>query len=308
MALDPAIEVIDPRFEQYVIHNARIDHLWTGGRWTEGPVYVPAGRYLLFSDIPNDRVLRYDEVTDRTETFQHPAGNHNGHCLDALGRVVSCEHQARAVTRVNHDGRREVLADRVGGNRLNSPNDVVAHPDGGVWFTDPTYGIDSDYEGDQADSELDGSHVYRIDPDGSIEAVVTDMVRPNGLAFSPDRSLLYVADTGLTHTGDACPPDIRAYEVAADGRSLTGAWSTFATCTAGLFDGFRVDLDGNVWTSAEDGVHCYASDGTLLGKIGLPEPVANVEFGGPKRNRLYICATTGLYAMYLKTRGCAPTD
>ena len=308
MALDPAIEVIDNRFHRLVIHNAHIDHLWTGGRWTEGPVYIPAGRYVVFSDIPNDRTLRYDELSGQTSVFEQPALNQNGHCLDLEGRIVSCEHRGRAVSRIGHDGRREILADHHAGGRLNSPNDVVVHPDGGIWFSDPTYGIDSEYEGDVAASEQDGSYVYRIDPDGSIAPVVTDMVRPNGLAFSPDRSILYVADTGISHVGRKCPPDIRAYTVAGDGRSLTGEWTTFATCDEGVFDGFRVDTEGNVWSSAGDGVHCFAADGTLLGKIHLPEVVANVEFGGPKRNRLYICATTGLYAMYVNARGCSPLD
>lgn len=302
MALDPAFEVIDKRFHRYVIHNAHVDHLWTGGRWTEGPVYVPAGRYLLFSDIPNDRTLRYDELTDTVTVFEQPALNQNGHCLDLEGRVVSCEHRGRAVSRIGHDGWREVLADSFEGQRLNSPNDVVVRSDGSIWFTDPTYGIDSEYEGDAAEAELDSSDVYRIDPDGSITAVVTDMVRPNGLAFSPDESILYVADTGVSHVGRDCPPDIRAYVVAGDGRSVTGEYSTFATCDEGVFDGFRVDHEGNLWTSAGDGVHCYGPDGALLGKIHLPEVVANVEFGGLKRNRLYICATTGLYAVFLRTR------
>ncbi len=309
MALDPAIEVLDKRFYALVIHNAHIDHLWSGARWTEGPAYHPAGRYLLFSDIPNDRTLRYDELSGTVHVFEQPALNQNGHCLDLEGRVVSCEHRGRAVSRIGHDGRREVLADRFEGKRLNSPNDVVVHSDGGVWFTDPTYGIDSDYEGDRAESEIGASNVYRIDPDGSIAAVITDMVRPNGLAFSPDESILYVADTGVSHVGRACPPDIRAYPVAADGRTTAGgpfAYTTFATCDNGVFDGFRVDRAGNVWSSAGDGVHCFAPDGTLLGKIHLPEVVANVEFGGLKRNRLYICATTGLYAMYLNTAGCVP--
>lgn len=303
MALDPAIEVIDKRFYRLVIHNAHIDHLWTGGRWTEGPVYSSAGRYLLFSDIPNDRTLRYDEMTDSVAVFDQPAFNANGHSLDLEGRVVSCEHRGRAVTRIGHDGLREVLADSFEGKRLNSPNDCVVKSDGSVWFTDPTYGIDSEYEGDGAESEIGESYVYRIDPvDGSVVAAVTDMVKPNGLAFSPDESLLYVADTGISHVGSACPPDIRAYPMADDGRSVSGGYTTFATCSEGVFDGFRVDHQGNVWSSAGDGVHCFAPDGSLLGKIRIPEVVANVEFGGLKRNRLYICGTTSLYAMYLNTR------
>ncbi len=301
---DDAIEVLDKRFHRLVIHNAHVDHLWTGARWTEGPVYAPAGRFLVFSDIPNDRTLRYDETTGQVSTFDAPAHYANGHTLDLEGRMVACEHGSRSVTRVGHDGGREVVADTVDGKRLNSPNDVVVHPDGGIWFTDPTYGIDSDYEGDAAVSEVGGSYVYRIDPDdGSVAAVITDMVKPNGLAFTPDHGTLYVADTGISHVGADCPPDIRAYPMSDDGTSVTGDYSTFATCTEGVFDGFRVDVYGNVWASAGDGVHCYAADGTLLGKIRLPEVVANVEFGGPKRNRLYICATTGLYAMYLRTKG-----
>lgn len=303
MALDPCLDVRDRRFYGLVIHNAHLDHLWTGGRWTEGPVYVPAGRYLVFSDIPNDRTMRYDERTGAVVVFEEPALNQNGHCLDNEGRIVSCEHRGRAVSRIGHHGRREVVADTFDGQRLNSPNDVVVSSDGAVWFTDPTYGIDSDYEGDAAESEIGASNVYRVDPDGTVEVVVTDMVRPNGLAFSPGEDLLYVADTGISHVGRACPPDIRAYETTADRRSLTGSWTTLATCDNGVFDGFRVDTAGNVWTSAGDGVHCFASDGTLLGKILVPEVVANVEFGGLKRNRLYICGTTSLYAMFLNTAG-----
>jgi gluconolactonase len=304
MALDPAIEVHDRRFYALVIHNAHIDRLWTGARWTEGPVYVPAGRYLVFSDIPNDRTLRYDERTGETVGFEEPALNQNGHCLDNEGRIVSCEHRGRAVSRIGHDGRREVLADGYDGKRLNSPNDVVVKSDGSIWFTDPTYGIDSDYEGDAAESEIGASHVYRIDPrDGSVTPMITDMVRPNGLAFSPDERLLYVADTGISHVGRACPPDIRAYPIDDAGTAPVGPHTTFATCENGVFDGFRVDVHGNVWTSAGDGVHCFAPDGTLIGKLLLPEVVANVEFGGLKRNRLYICGTTSLYAMFLNTRG-----
>ncbi len=301
MALDPCVEVHDRRFYGLVIHNAHLDHLWTGARWTEGPVYVPSGRYLVFSDIPNDRTLRFDERTAEVVVFEEPALNQNGHCLDNEGRIVSCEHRGRAVSRIGHDGRREVLADRFEGQRLNSPNDVVVTSDGAVWFTDPTYGIDSDYEGDAAESEIGASNVYRIDPDGTVEAVVTDMVRPNGLAFSPEEDVLYVADTGISHLGRACPPDIRAYPVRGDRRGVTGSWTTLATCDNGVFDGFRVDRSGNIWSSAGDGVHCFAPDGTLLGKLLVPEVVANVEFGGVKRNRLYICGTTSLYAMFLNT-------
>jgi gluconolactonase len=302
MTYDCALEALDPRFHKKVLNNTHVDHLWTGSRWAEGPVYVPAGRYLLFSDIPNDRVMRYDEVTGDVVTFEQPSLNANGHTLDRVGRVVRCEHRGRAVTRVGHDGTREVLADNYMGKRLNSPNDVIVKSDDSIWFTDPTYGIDSEYEGDAAESEIGASHVYRIDPDGSLSAVVTDMEKPNGLAFSPDESLLYVADTGISHVGPkACPPDIRAYRVGNDAKSVDG-YTTFATCTVGAFDGFRVDRAGDLWASAADGVHCYASDGTLLGKIRIPEVVANLEFGGPKRNRLYICGSTSLYALYVNAQ------
>ena len=301
MALDEAIEVLDSRFYRLVIHNAHVEQLWTGARWAEGPVYVPSAQHLVFSDIPNDRTLRYDERTGNVHVFESPAFNANGHCLDREGRIVTAEHQGRAVTRIGHDGLREVLVDSYEGKKLNSPNDVVVKSDGSVWFTDPTYGIDSDYEGDSAESEIGASYVYRYDPKGHLEAVVRDMVRPNGLAFSPDEKILYIADTGISHVGMKCPPDIRAYPVASDGMSL-GSYETFATCSQGVFDGFRIDWNGNIWTSAGDGVHCYSSSGDLIGKIRIPEVVANVEFGGLKRNRLYICGTTSLYSMYLNTQ------
>lgn len=302
MAPDSPFEAFDPRFSLLTIAHARLETLWGKGRWTEGPVYVPAARHLLFSDIPNDRVLRYDEVADTVATFEEPALNQNGHCLDLDGRVVRCEHRGRAVTRIDHDGRREVLADRIDGNRLNSPNDVVVRSDGSIWFTDPTYGIDSDYEGDASSPDLDSSNVYRIDVGGSLTSVITNMVQPNGLAFSVDESMLYVSDTGQSHIGpENCPPVIRAYPVADDGRSVAADHTTFATCDSGVFDGFRIDATGNLWSSAGDGVHCFAPDGTLLGKIHVPEVVSNVEFGGKKRNRLYICATTSLYAIHLRT-------
>jgi gluconolactonase len=213
---------------------------------------------------------------------------------------VTCEHGMRRVSRTEHDGTVTVVADRFDGKRFNSPNDVVVKSDGSIWFTDPTYGIDSDYEGHKSESEIGRSNVYRVDPaTGAVTAVITDMVKPNGLAFSRDESQLYVADTGRTH-GAQNPAHIRVFDIKED---KAGASRVFADCTKGLFDGFRLDVDGRIWTSAADGVHCYDPDGTLIGKILVPEAVANICFGGVKRNRLYICATTSLYAIYVITNG-----
>ncbi len=301
--LMPEFEVIDPRFKRYVMPNVHMETLYTGTRWAEGPVYFPAAKYLLWSDIPNDRIMRFDEVTGDVSESAKGCGFHNGHTMDPQGRLVSCEHQGRRVSRVEVNGSVTTLASEYEGKRLNSPNDVVVKSDGSIWFTDPTYGIDSEYEGDRADSDIGASHVYRIDPQsGEVAAVATDFVKPNGLAFSPDESLLYIADTGATHVENG-PKHIRVFDVAGDG-SLSGG-AVFAESTNGLFDGFRVDLDGNIWTSAGDGVHCYAPDGDLIGKILTGEVVANVEFGGIKRNRLFICATTSLRAVYLNTQGCS---
>ncbi len=262
-----------------------------------------AGRYLVWSDIPNDRVMRWDETDGSVSVFQQPAWNANGHAVDRQGRLISCEHRGRCVSRIEHDGRRTVLADAVDGKRLNSPNDVVVKSDGSIWFTDPTYGIDSDYEGDAAPSEIGGSHVVRIDPaSGAVQPVITRMAKPNGLAFSPDERSLYVADTGASHAPDG-PRHIRRFAIAPDGRGVADDGPVFATCSVGLFDGLRVDVAGNVWVGAGDGVHCLDPDGTLIGKIRIPEVVANVCFGGPKRNRLFICGTTSLYAIYVRTTG-----
>ncbi len=296
------IETRDPRFSRLIHGNAGLEKLWTGGRWAEGPAYFPAGRYLIWSDIPNDRLMRWDETDGTVSVFEEPCRNQNGHTVDREGRLVACEHRGRCVSRVEFDGSRKVLADSYAGKRLNSPNDVVVKSDGSIWFTDPTYGIDTEYEGDAAASEIGSSNVYRIDPaDGAVTLVIDDMVKPNGLAFSPDESTLFVADTGRTHEPD-CEPKIRAYPVAADGVSV-GRGVDFATCEVGLFDGFRLDTAGNVWSSAGDGVHCFAPDGTLIGKILIPEVVANVTFGGRKRNRLFICATTSLFALYVNAQG-----
>jgi gluconolactonase len=301
VALTPSFEVIDPRFHRLAFPNVHVEQLYTGCRWAEGPAWFAAGRYLVWSDIPNDRMLRWDETDGSVSVFRQPAMNTNGHTVDLQGRLVSCEHRGRCVSRTEYDGRRTVLASHVDGKRLNSPNDVVVKADGSIWFSDPSYGIDSDYEGDAAKGEIGASCVYRIAPDGTtVERVADGFVQPNGLAFSPDESLLYVADTGATHKPDG-PRHIRRFRVGADGRSLSGG-EVFAESTAGLFDGFRVDALGHLWTSAGDGVHCYAPDGVLLGKIRLPEAVANVCFGGPKLNRLFICATTSLYSVYLNAR------
>jgi len=298
--LTPAFAVVDPRFRKLAFPNVHLEKLYTGCRWAEGPAWFAAGRYLVWSDIPNDRVMRWDDTDASVSVFRQPAQNSNGHTIDLEGRLVSCEHRSRSVTRTEHDGARTVLASHFEGKRLNSPNDVVVRSDGSVWFTDPTYGIDSDYEGDAAASEIGAQRVYRVDPgSGAIGVAASDFVQPNGLAFSPDESLLYVVDTGATHRADG-PHHVRRFRVAADG-SLAGG-EVFATCPAGLYDGLRVDLHGNLWLSAGDGVHCHGADGALLGKVLVPETVANLCFGGAKRNRLFICATTSLYAIYLNTR------
>ena len=297
----PEFEFLDDRFAELTLGYARVERLHAGCRWAEGPAYFPAGKYLLWSDIPNDRVLRYDETSGAVSAFLAPAGYHNGHTVDPQGRLVSCEQGARCVSRIEHDGSRRVLADRFEGKRLNSPNDVVVKSDGSIWFSDPTYGIDSDYEGDAAESEIGASNVYRVDPvSGEVSAVATDFVQPNGLAFSPDEKRLYIVDSGVSHLKNG-PRHVRAAEVGADGRSL-GPAKLFAVCGAGVFDGLRVDAKGDLWIGASDGVHVYAPDRALIGKIRAPERVANLCFGGPKRNRLFMCAETSLYAVYVKAR------
>jgi gluconolactonase len=295
---------LDERFGVCFKATARLERLYDGCRWAEGPAYFPAGRYLVWSDIPNDRMLRWDETTGTVGVFRQPAGYSNGNTVDRLGRLVTCEHGNRRVTRTEHDGAITVIADRYQGKRFNSPNDVVVKSDGSIWFTDPSYGIASDYEGHRAVSEIGGCHVYCVDPrTGVCRIVADDFVQPNGLAFSPDERQLYIADTGISHVPDG-PHHIRVFDVTEDG-ALSGG-SVFATCTVGAFDGFRFDDAGRIWTSAGDGVHCYLQDGTLIGKIRVPQPVANVVFGGPKRNRLFIAATTAIYAVLLPVNG-APT-
>jgi gluconolactonase len=293
-------EVIDERFSPLFNGNAHVDRLWTGCRWAEGPAWFAAGRYVVWSDIPNNRMLRYDETDGSVSVFRSPCGNSNGNTVDREGRLVTCEHSGRRISRTEHDGRVVTIVDRYKGKRFNSPNDAVVKSDGSIWFTDPTYGIDSDYEGDKAESEIGACYVYRVDPGtGDVEAVITDMVRPNGLAFSPDESKLYVVDTGRTH-GKHYPAHIRVFDV--HDKKVSGG-GLFADCTAGLFDGFRLDEAGRIWTSAADGIHCYDPDRTLIGKVKVPEVVANCVFGGAKRNCLYIAGTTSLYMVRLMVNG-----
>ncbi|QDL94529.1 SMP-30/gluconolactonase/LRE family protein (plasmid) [Paroceanicella profunda] len=297
--LEDIYDIRDPRFRALIQPNARLERLATGCRWTEGPVWFDDQQCLLFSDIPNERILRWSE--GGASVFRAPSGFANGHTRDREGRLVSCQHGTRSLTRTEPCGRITTLAERFEGRRLNSPNDVVVHSDGGIWFTDPTYGILSNYEGYRAVPEQPARRVYRLDPDtGDIAAVAADFTQPNGLAFSPDEALLYVAESGASHDASV-PPVIRVFDVQ-DGRAL-GPGRDFATIDAGIPDGLRVDEFGNLWSSAEDGVHCFAPDGTLIGKIRVPEVVANLCFGGARRNRLFITATTSLYAVYVEPSG-----
>jgi gluconolactonase len=300
MSVGQIFETIDPLFGTLFNGSGRLHQLYSGCQWAEGPAWFGGGRYLVWSDIPANRMMRYDETDGSVSVFRQPSGNTNGNTVDRQGRLISCEHGGRRVSRTEHDGTVVTLAERFEGKRLNSPNDVVVKSDGSIWFTDPSYGIDSDYEGNKAASEIGSCNVYRLDPQsGAIAAVVTDMVRPNGLAFSKDESLLYVADSGATHDPN-CPREMRVFDVKND--RVTGG-RQFALCNSGFFDGFRLDSEGRIWTSAADGVHCLAPDGKLLGKIHVPEGVANCCFGGEKFNVLYICASTSLYAVRLMVNG-----
>jgi gluconolactonase len=293
-------EVLDERFRDCVNRTSHVERLWTGARWTEGPVYFPAGRYTLFSDIPNDRIMRYDETDGSVSVFRQPSGNANGHTVDRQGRLVSCEHGNRRVTRTEIDGRITVIADNYQGKRLNSPNDVVVKSDDSIWFTDPPYGIFSDYEGNKAEPEI-GNNVFRVDgKTGEIKIVADDFIRPNGLAFSADEKKLYIVDSAGGRVKGQ-PKHIRVFDVG-EGAKLTGG-KEFADCTAGRFDGMRFDTGGRLWAATDDGAHCIDADGTLIGKVKVPEICSNVVFGGPKRNYLYITATNSLYGVLLHANG-----
>ena len=292
-------EIVDPRFKRMVLPNAPLVKLGEGFAWLEGPVWFADQQCLLVSDLPSNRVLRWT-ASGGISVFRDPSDFENGHTRDREGRLVSCSHHGR-ITRTELDGRVTVLADRFGGEPLNSPNDVVVKSDGTIWFSDPPYGTNTDYEGGKREARLP-ANLYRLDPrDGSLTVVADDFEGPNGLAFSPDERRLYVAETGGQF--DAEPHQfIRVFDVSADGARLANG-RRFHTVSPGNSDGFRVDEEGNVWTSAGDGVHCIARSGDLLGKIKVPFTVANIAFGGRNRALMFICEWHTLYAIYTNVRG-----
>ena len=300
---DPAIRMLDPSFEKYWIKLAAIERLYTGCRWAEGPVWIGDARALLWSDIPNNRILRWDEATSAVSNFRAPSNFANGNTRDRQGRLISCEHGGRRVTRTEYDGSIIVLAENFNGKRLNSPNDIVVKSDGSIWFTDPTFGILSDYEGHKADPELP-MNVYRWDPVSSKLGLAAEgILGPNGLAFSPDEKILYIVESrGVPNR------KMLAYNVAPNGLSLDGK-SVLFDAGPGTPDGFRVDVDGNLWCgwgmgSAElDGVRIFNRDGKPIGHIGLPERCANLCFGGLNRNRLFMASSHSLYALYVNAQG-----
>jgi len=298
---DHEFEIIDERFMFCVNTSACVDKIYEGCIWAEGPAYFPAHRSLVWSDIPNNRLMRWDETTGETGVFRHDSDYANGNTVDREGRLLSCQQGGRRVVRTEHDGSLTVIADRYEGNRFNSPNDVVVKSDGSIWFTDPGYGIDSNFEGFKGESEIGADNVYRVDPlTGTINIVADDFRRPNGLAFSVDEKKLYIVDSGGIRFSDN-RKHIREFDVQGD-NSLAGG-NVFAECTNGKFDGIRLDNAGRIWAAAADGVHCYEPDGTLIGKILVPEGVSNLVFGGPRNNRLFITATTSIYTVLLPVDG-----
>ena len=293
------IVIEDPRMLKLIDPDARLEKLWTGAVWSEGPVWWEDGS-VTWSDIPNNRMLRWHSVEGGT-VFRQPSNHANGHTRDREGRLLSCEHSGRRVSRTEHDGTVVTLVDRYQGRRLNSPNDVVVKSDGTIWFTDPSYGILSDDEGVKADSEIGACHVYRFDPaTGDLQIAADDFDKPNGLAFSPDENLLYISDTGFSHTPGG-PRHIRVFDVI-DGRHLARS-RVFCDVRPGASDGFRIDIHGNLFTSSHDSIQIYAPDGCRLGKILVPEIIANCTFGGANRDRIFITASTSLYAINVRTQG-----
>jgi gluconolactonase len=301
---DPLVVSLDKRFDKYRLPLASVERLFTGARWSEGPVWFGDGRYLLWSDVPGDVIRRYDEETGAVSVFRKPSNNANGNTRDRQGRLVTCEHLTRRVTRTEYDGRITVICDRFDGKRLNSPNDVVVKSDGSIWFTDPRFGILGNYEGETAESELP-MNVYRVDGQTGAVTVAADGIdAPNGLAFSPDETKLYIVQS----RGE--PRRILVYDVTGAGDKLAGGKSLIDAGPGGTPDGFRVDVDGNLWcgwgmTAELDGVRVFTAQGEPIGHIALPERCANVCFGGRLRNRLFMAASHSLYALYVNTQGVA---
>jgi gluconolactonase len=286
-----------------------VERVATGMRWAEGPVYFAAGRYVLFSDIPNNRIMRFSEDDGHLSVYRQPSMNSNGNTIDREGRLITCEHSGRRVTRTELDGSITIIADKYNGKKLNSPNDAVVASDGSIWFTDPVYGIGGYYEGIKAEPEQEKHNVYRVDPkSGDVKVVVDDFVEPNGIALSPDEKKLYVLDTGFTDGPDN-PSHIRAFNLDVAAGKVSNSKVFAEMPKPSITDGVRCDTEGRVWCSVgwgdpnEDGVRCYTPDGGLLGKIHIPETVANLCFGGQQRNRLYICGSTSLYAVYTSVQG-----
>ena len=296
----PAIEILDPRFAPVALPGARLERLCTGAIWSEGPVWIAEHDCVVWSDIPNNRMLRWSSQHGMS-VFRSPSNFSNGNTRDRRGRLVTCEHGGRRVSRTEPDGSVITVVDRFEGRRLNSPNDVVVKSDGTIWFTDPDYGIMSDVEGYKADGEIGGCHVYRFDPaEGRLTIVADDLVKPNGLAFSPDESLLYVTDTSASHD-PAGNHHIRVFPVADGGR--LGRGRVFAVVEPGLPDGFRLDRNGWLYVSSEDAIQVYHPDGSRLARIPVPEKIANCTFGGPRRDQLHIAASRSLYRIQLATAG-----
>jgi gluconolactonase len=302
---DPAIQIVDPSFGRYRIAQAKVERLATGMRWTEGPVWFGDGRYLLWSDIPNNRIMKWEEETGAVSEYRKPSSNANGNTRDRQGRLLTCEHDTRRVTRTEYDGSISVIADRYDGKPLNSPNDIVCKSDGSIWFTDPPFGILGWYEGHPGKPELP-TNVYRWDPRTQKPTVVAgDVNRPNGLAFSPDESKLYIIEAGVT------PRAILAYDVVDGGARLANKRVLLTAEPGGTPDGLRLDIDGNLWVGwgmgneNQDGVNVFNPQGKLIGRIAMPERVANVCFGGALRNRLFMCGSTSLYSVFVNTQGTA---
>ncbi len=294
----PHLEIHDDRFRALAHPMSELELIAEGFTWTEGPVWFGDHDCLLFSDIPSQRILRWSEA-EGLSIYRTASGFNNGNTRDREGRLIGCRHGYRDVVRTETDGRLTVLADSFEGKRLNSPNDVIVGSDGTIWFTDPTYGIISNFEGYKANPEQSSRNVYRLGTDGELSAVVTDFAQPNGLCFSPDETRLYVAESGSSHD-DTVPSVIRQFKVIGAGLRDAGV---FATIDTGLPDGMRCDAQGNLWSSAADGVHCFAPDGTLLGKIRVPQVVSNLCFGGPDGYRMFITATSGVYRIFVDVKG-----